>query len=170
MKYSVDVHEMVFPKYAKLQFKINKAGNLALVAAPSLTPGKLPDGIKPGQIPKGTKIFDYASQIVVSLTFQDCLNILEFIKSKNVASIVELYRNSEKYNKKVTLSYFTDDKDISKPKFATFWFNSTEADGREISFKLPLSLSNLEEIGELVRSYIHSFAMIKLFCQEQLQG
>ena len=89
MKYSVDIHEMVFPKYAKLQFKVNRAGNLTLIASPSYTPGKLPDGLKPGQIPKGTRIFDYDSQIVVSLTFQDCLLIqlyfqLNLIQGKNL--------------------------------------------------------------------------------------
>lgn len=169
MKYSVDIHEMVFPKYAKLQFKVNRAGNLTLIASPSYTPGKLPDGLKPGQIPKGTRIFDYDSQIVVSLTFQDCLNIIEFAKSRNVANTVELFRNSDKYNKKVTISYFPDEANALKPKFVTIWFNSSEASGKEINFKLPLSLSNLDEIAELVKSYVHGFVMIKLFCQEQLQ-
>lgn len=169
MEYSVDVYDMVFPKYAKLQFKINKAGNMTLTAAPAITPGKLPDGVKPGQIPKGTKIFDYDSQIVISLTFQDCLKIIDMAKSKNVTTSVELFRNSDKYNKKVTLSYFPDDQDPTKVKFATFWFNSTNESGKEINFKLPLSISNLEEIAELIKSYVNCFAMIKLFCQQQLQ-
>ena len=160
---------MVFPKYAKLQFKVNKVGNMTLTAAPAYTPGKLPTGVKPGQIPKGTKIFDYDSQIVVSLTFQDCLSIVKFAESKNIANSVELFRNSDKYSKKVTLSYFPDEADALKPKFATFWFNSTESEGKQINFKLPLSLSNLEEIAELIKSYVQNYTMIKLFCQEQLQ-
>lgn len=171
MKYSVDVHEMVFPKYAKLQLKINKAGNMTLTATPSFTPGKMPEGVKKGGfVEKGARIFNYDNQIIVSLTFTDCLNIIDFVHSKNVAKTVDIFRTSSRYNKKVNLTYFADEDNPGTPKFAIFWFNSLENDvEKEIKFKLPLSFANLEEIAKVLESYVQNYAMIKLFCQAQLQ-
>lgn len=169
MKYSIDLHEMVFPKYAKLQFKINRAGNLTIAASPSLTPGQLPDGVKGGQIPKGTKVFDYDQQIVVSLILSDCIKIVSFAKNKSIVDAVEIFRNSAEYNKRVNIAYTPQDDNPTKPKFATIYFQSTDSTGKEIKFRLPLSLGSLEEFAEVLQSYVTSFPMVKLFCQAGLQ-
>ena len=169
LKYSIDMHELIFPKYAKLQFKINKAGNLTIAASPSITPGQMPEGIKPGAVPKGTKIFNYDAQIVTSLTFSDCLAILDFISSANVAKTVDIYRKSSKYDKKLTFAYTPSETDASKPKFLTLYFSSID-NGKENKFKLPLSLASLAEVYKIIDSYVLNFAMIKLFCQADLQN
>jgi hypothetical protein len=169
MKYGIDLYEMVFPKYAKLQFKINRAGNLTVVASPSLTPGVLPEGVKGGQVPKGTRVFDYDQQIVVSLIFADCLKLISFAKSKSVTDTVEIFRNSAQYNKRVNVVWNPQDNEPLKAKFASLYFQSTDATGKEIKFKLPLSIASVEELAEVVQSYVTSFSMVKLFCQSSLQ-
>lgn len=171
MKYSVSVNEMIFPKYAKIEFKINKVGNLTLSASPSFTPGVLPEGIKPGIIPKGTKIFDFKnSEIVVSLKFEDCLNIIKFNNNRITADKVELYRNSDFYNKKITIVYFPDE-NTGKPKFATFWFYYKDLkNGETRNFKLPISLTDFDTFCRIIESYVNNFSMIKLYCGVQLQN
>lgn len=169
MKYSIDLHEMVFPKYAKLQLKINRAGNLTLVASPSFTPGVLPEGVKGGQVPKGTRVFDYDQQIVVSLIFADCLKLISFSKNKDIKDAVEIFRNSAQYNKKVNLVWNPQDDSPLKVKFASMYFQSTDSAGKEIKFKLPLSIASIEELAEVVQSYVTSFATVKLYCQADLQ-
>jgi len=169
MKYGIDLYEMIFPKYAKLQFKINRVGNLSIIASPSLTPGVLPEGVKGGQIPKGTKIFDYDQQIVVSLNFADCLKLISFAKRKSITDTVEIFRNSTQYNKRVNVVWNSQDDDQLKVKFASFYFQSIDATGKEIKFKLPLSISSIEELAEIIQSYVTCFSMIKLFCQSELQ-
>jgi hypothetical protein len=169
MKYSVDTYEMVFPKYAKLQLKINKAGNLIIGASPSLTPGQMPPGVQGGRVPKGTKVFNYEDQILVSLTFADCLNIVNFAKSKMVTSTVDIFRNSTKFNKKVSFVFAPKDDKPLEAKFATIYFSSTATEKKEIKFKLPISLVNLDELAQLVESYINSYQMIKLYCLSNAQ-
>jgi hypothetical protein len=169
MKYGIDLYEMVFPKYAKLQFKINRAGNLTVVASPSLTPGQLPEGVKGGQVPKGTRVFDYDQQIVVSLIFADCLKLISFAKNKDIKDAVEIFRNSAQYNKRVNMLWNPQDNDPLKVKFASIYFQSTDSTGKEIKFKLPLSVASVEELAEIVQSYVTSFSMVKLFCQSSLQ-
>lgn len=170
MKYGIEFHELVFPKYAKLVFKINKAGHLVLAASPSLTPGKYPPGVRPGVIPKGTKIFDYDNSIIVSLEFSDCLKLLDYIESKSPLVTVDVYRNSNLYNKKITFNYFPLETDPSIAKFASIFFNCTDSDGKEIHFNLPLSFDNLNEMGKIIESYVNNYAMIKLFTAVEAQN
>jgi len=166
VKYAIDVHEMVFPKYAKLQFKINKGGNLTLAASPSLNPGQLPEGTKGGKVPKGTKVFDYEKQIITSLGISDIIKLINMSKSTVPTENVDIFRNSFKYNKKITFAYNLDDQ-TGKIKFITIYFQSTDESGKEIKFYLPISLVNFEEVAQILQSYLSSVCSIKLFCLAQ---
>lgn len=163
MKYAIDVHEMVFPKYAKIQFKINKGGNLTVAASPSFTPGQLPEGTKGGKVPKGTRVFDYDKQIITSLGIPDIIKLIDMSKKKVATENVDIFRNSEKYNKKITFSYNLDES-TGAVKFLTIYFHSTDYTGKEIKFYLPISLANFEEIAHILQSYLSSVCSIKLFC------
>ncbi len=125
--------------------------------------------MKGGQVPKGTRVFDYDQQIVVSLIFADCLKLISFAKSKSVKDSVEIFRNSSQYNKRVNIVWNPQENEPLKPKFASIYFQSTDVTGKEIKFKLPLSIASVEELAEVVQSYVTSFSMIKLFCQSSLQ-
>jgi hypothetical protein len=167
--YAIECHDMVFPKYAKLVFKINQSGNITISASPSLTPGKNPPGYKEGPLPKGTKVFDYTKEILVSIGFTDCLNIIAFANNKrpNITpdkpNTVDIFRNSFEYNKHVTFTYTPDDNDPTKVKMCTIFFNSS-SHGVKNEFYLPLSLKSLDEISELCKSYAANVTVIKTIC------
>ena len=171
MLYGVDIHEWVFPKYAKISVKINKNGSFSLMMSPSFTPGKMPPGVKPGQIPKGMKLFDYDKTIVVSLTYSDCISLIEYAKSKSPINEVNIYRNNDRFNKKVTFTWFPDETDPSIAKFATVFAQQKSGD-IEVKFNIPLSFDNLDEFATLLKSYINNYTIIKLFCgvEEQKEG
>ncbi len=163
MKYGVFVHDMIFPKYGKIEIKINKAGNLSFYCTPSLTPGKMPAGLKPGFVPKGTKIFDYEKTVVFSLTFNDCLDLIDYAKAKNPIIDVTIFRNSDHFNKRIYFNFFPDETDPSIAKFATIFVQSFQ-DNNEIKFNIPISFDNLNEIAQVIKSYVNCMPMIKLYC------
>lgn len=167
MKYGIDMYDLVFPKYGKLVFGINKTGNFILNVSPSFTVGKLPEGVSGGRVPKGTKVFDYDKEVVVSFDLKDCLNMVEFFRKKDVSQNIDFYRNSERFNKKITLKYTPMDDDATKPKMVTIFVSASlflNGENKEVSFYVPMSLANFGEMIEVVKSYINNFAMIKLFC------
>jgi hypothetical protein len=47
IKYGVEFYSLVYPKWAKIRFKISDQGKFLFIMNPALTPGKLPEGIKP---------------------------------------------------------------------------------------------------------------------------
>ena len=86
---------------------------------------------------------------------------------RDVEQTLDFFRNSDRFNKKVTFKYTLSDDDATKPKMITIYFTATgfiNKEQREISFYLPMSLSHFDEMIEGVKSYIQDFAMIKLFC------
>lgn len=163
MKYSVEIHDLVYPKYAKVVFKINQAGNITLSASPSFTPGKLPAGMVGNTPPKGSRMFDYDKEIVISLGFKDCLDIVNFNNKRDVTKQVDIFRKSYDWSKKVTFVYTPDDNDPLKPKMVTIFFDLTKADG-VTKFYLPLSFASFNEIASLLESYTLTFPIIKLTC------
>ena len=169
MKYGVDIHEWVFPKYAKITLKINTNGSLSLALAPSFTPGKLPAGVKPGQIPKGMKLFDYDKTIIVGLSFSDCLQIVDYAKIKSPVNEVDIYRNNNRFNKKIKFTWFPDEENPAKAKFSTIFAQQTIGD-TEVKFNIPLSFDNLDEFSTLLTSYINNYPIIKLFCAAEEQA
>ena len=80
MDFGFETYEIINPNYAKLVFKLNNAGNLTIEAIPSLTPGVKPEGTQHGKVPKGTKVFDYETKIIISLSYSDCINISNLAK------------------------------------------------------------------------------------------
>ena len=179
--YAVECHDMVFPKYAKLVFKINQAGNLSMSASPSRTPGKAPPGAVNGKLPKGTKVFDYDKEVITTITFSECLAIIDFIKTRRVmltaekANKVDLFKNSDNFEKKITFVYMADDNDPSIIKMATIYIDATifgrnGAADTHIKFHLPLSLKSLEEIGEICKAYVSNVHTIKLIAGLQTQS
>lgn len=168
MKYSIECHDMVFPKYAKMVFKINVSGNMTISAAPSLTPGKNPPGMQNGQLPKGTKVFDYTKEILVSVGFADCLAIIDFAQSRDISKHVDIFRKSTQWNKKVSIVYTPDDNNINIPKMATIYFESSTPEGI-VKFYLPLSLKSLDELAEFCKSYTINVIPIKLMCSLELE-
>jgi hypothetical protein len=174
--YAVECHSMVFPKYAKLVFKINQSGNMTISASPSFTPGTPPAGMENGQLPKGTRVFDYSKEILVSIGFSDCLSIIKFAenrtmfmingKGKRIDNKVDIFRNSAEYNKHVTFIYTPDDVDPNKIKMCTIFFDSSinGNSNSHIKFYLPLALSHLDEIAELCKAYAYNVTVIKTMC------
>ena len=169
MRYGVDIHELVFPKYAKMAIKINTNGSITLLMTPSFTPGKMPEGVRPGQIPKGLKIFDYDKTIAISLTYSDCISIIEYAASKLPTVEVNVYRINNKFNKKVTFTWMPDEEDPGKAKFATIFAQQREKE-QEVKFNIPLSFNNLDEFALLLSSYVNNYAAIKLFCGAESQN
>lgn len=170
--YAIEVYDgLVFPKYAKVIFKINPSGNLTMHASPALTPGKEPPGTVRGKVPKGTKVFDYSKEIIASLEFEDCLNIINFAKNRNHPNPdvrignthYTIFRNSERFNKKINFTYTMDDNDPTVAKMATIWFESVTTAG-EIKFYLPMSLNSFDNIAEICKSYCTNITNIKLSC------
>ena len=164
MKYSIECHDMVFPKYAKMVFKINVSGNMTISAAPSLTPGKNPPGMQNGQLPKGTKVFDYETKIIISLSYSDCINISNLANNPKPNATLKLYRNSTKFSKTVTITCNEDTSNNNKYYF-TLNFDSTTIDGVNTKFKLPMSDVIFEEFATVLSSYVNSYHMIKYYNQ-----
>lgn len=165
MKYAIETHHLVFPKYAKMVFKIDQKGNLLVCASPSLTPGKMPPGMQNGQLPKGTKVFDYTKEIQFTLGFDDCLNIAEFstLKQNCAMAAVNIFRKSATWNKKITFVYTPDDVNPAIAKMATIFFEMSR-NNNTTKFYLSLSLKALDEIAEFCKSYAYSMISLKVSC------
>lgn len=169
MFYNADLESYVFPKYAKISFKISKAGSLIFTGAPSFTPGKLPPGISGGRVPKGIKIFDYSKEVTISIGFSDCVKIVKFFENKSPTETVDLFRNTPTFNKIVKFSWLTDENNVKQVKLVNINFVSQEIGQPEKKFYLPISISNFEEMVEVIKSYMNSYGMIKLYCQSSFE-
>jgi hypothetical protein len=164
MDFGFDMYEMVNPTWAKLVFKLNNAGNLTIEAAPSLTPGVKPEGLEHGRVAKGSKIFDYEKKIIVSMLFADCLKIVDFAREVDINKSVKMYRNSARFSKVITLNYVEDN---NRGAYAVISFDSTDGNGVNTKFKLPMNLDALAEFAQIHKSYIDCFHMIKYYTQVQ---
>ena len=99
MDFGFETYEIINPNYAKQVFKLNNAGNLTIEAIPSLTPGVKPEGTQHGKVPKGTKVFDYETKIIISLSYSDCINISNLANNPKPNANLKLYRNSTRFSK-----------------------------------------------------------------------
>ena len=134
MDFGFETYEIINPNYAKLVFKLNNAGNLTIEAIPSLTPGVKPEGTQHGKVPKGTKVFDYETKIIISLSYSDCINISN-LANNQAKCYFKLYRNSTRFSKTVTITCNEDTSNNNKYYF-TLNFDSTTIDGVNTKFKL----------------------------------
>lgn len=173
--YATETYEMVFPKYAKVIFSINQAGNLSMALTPSFTPGKMPAGAVNGKLPKGTRVFDYDKEIITTVTFTECLAIIEFTKNKRLMltpekpNKVDIYKTSDRFEKRINFIYTADDNDPSIIKMATIYVdaiikNQKNENGEDtrIKFYLPLSIKSLEEIAKICEAYVNNVHSIKM--------
>ena len=167
MDFGFETYEIINPNYAKLVFKLNNAGNLTIEAIPSLTPGVKPEGTQHGKVPKGTKVFDYETKIIVSLSYSDCINISKLANNPKPNTTLKLYRNSTKFSKTVTITCNEDTSSSadSKKYYFTMNFDSTTIDGVNTKFKLPMSDAIFEEFATVLSSYVNSYHMIKYYNQ-----
>ena len=164
MDFGFETYEIINPNYAKLVFKLNNAGNLTIEAIPSLTPGVKPEGTQHGKVPKGTKVFDYETKIIISLSYSDCINISNLANNPKPNATLKLYRNSTKFSKTVTITCNEDTSNNNKYYF-TINFDSTTIDGVNTKFKLPMSDVIFEEFATVLSSYVNSYHMIKYYNQ-----
>ena len=167
MDFGFETYEIINPNYAKLVFKLNNAGNLTIEAIPSLTPGVKPEGTQHGKVPKGTKVFDYETKIIISLSYSDCINIAKLIDTSTPATL-KLYRNSSRFSKTVTITRnddTTNNTNGSRKFYFTLNFDSTTIDGVNTKFKLPMSDVIFEEFATVLSSYVNSYHMIKYYNQ-----
>lgn len=176
--FGIETWEYVNPKYAKLVTKINSVGNMTLEVSPTIYPqGTLPPGVESGRIEKGVKVFDYDKKIIFSISFDDCVNVVEMSKKRfdwdqktnapvkpNTIKPLTLYRNSLKFNKKLTMQYVDGG---SGDYYVSMNFESTDENGMTTKFKLPLNLESFDLFSKVLESYQNSYHLIQYYNQVQ---
>jgi hypothetical protein len=165
VKYGVEFFEFQNEKWGKIGLKISNIGNLQLVLTPSLTPGIIPQkDPKTKKNIKGIKVYDYSKEVLSTLEFNDCLNIIKMGEELNPNSEpIVLYRNSEKFLKTININWYVPDgENISTSTFFVKFKNLSKKN-EEINFKIPVSIETFLKIKTSIQSYINCLPMIKLF-------
>jgi len=173
LKYGVVFHDIVYPKWAKVRFKISAKGKLLIIINPSLTPGKLPEGLKPGMIPKGTKVFDYDDnkECILSLSLAECLKIIDFAKNQNSAETVDIIHRQ--YGDTKTLAFGWSTTNNGEISICNINYYKKSPDGTEYKTFIPVPYAGLREIVTILNSYVNNYVFVKTFCiseSEQFEG
>lgn len=171
INFGIDLYNLVYPKWAKLRFKLSDQGKLLFIANPSLTPGKMPDGVKPGVVPKGTKIFDYSkeSEFNMALTISECLQIIDFVKTQLPADTVDIIHKFRGDTKTIKFSWVTGntgDVDFCNINISMI----SGPDGETKKIFVPIPFSGLREILAILNSYVNNIVTIKTLCLAELIG
>lgn len=168
IKYGVEFYELVYPKWAKIRFKISDKGKFLFILNPSLTPGKLPDGITPGVVPKGTKIFDYSkeNECILDISVSECLKIIDFAKSQNLADSVKLLHS--RYGQTKTLTFTWGTGKSNEIELCNINYLRKGVDNDDQKIYVPVPFTGLREIVSILNSYVSNFVMIKTMCLGEL--
>jgi hypothetical protein len=166
VKFGVEFHDIVYPKWSKIRFKISSEGKFLFISNPSLTPGKLPEGIQKGKIPKGVKIFDYdkEKECIMSLSLNECLQIVDFAKKQNIVDTVDIIHQLNGETKKLSFSWVTGDRGEINLCNITYTKKTNDDNKENAKIYIPVPFSGIREIAAIMNSYINTYAMIRLFC------
>lgn len=162
MAFNLELYKLVYPKWAAARFELGPDdGKLTFIISPSLTPGSLPSGIKPGVIPKGTKVFDYKNEIGIALSISECLRIMDFAKLQNLADSVDLIHTFKGTTKKIMMAWSagkSGDAEVCNVNLTS----STGEDKKKVF--VPIPFSGMREIVTILDSYIKNYALLKALC------
>lgn len=167
VRYGVEVCSFFNAKWGRIDLRINKFGKLQLSACPSLQPGVMPEGMEKGRIKAGTKIFDYSKKVIVSLELEDCIKIRDFFSDRDINSTVPIYRNSDKFKKNVLFRWIGNEKTGDVSNCSLTFKMSDLTNGTNVDFKLPISLTKMDELVTVIESYTNTYAMIRLFAMAE---
>lgn len=164
LKYGVEFHELVYPKWGKIRLRINGKGQLIFIANPSLTPGKMPENLKPGVIPKGTRVFDYDSnkECLLSLSLGECMQIVDFAKTKNAADSVGIVHRYKGDIKSLQFSWGTNNN--GEVTICNINYSKKTPLDENIKMYIPVPFTGLREIVSIINSYIQNYSVIKVYC------
>jgi hypothetical protein len=156
IKYGVEFHSLIYPKWAKLRFKISSEGKFLFISNPAITPGKLPDNIQKGKVPKGTKIFDYDKnkECIMSLSLAECIQIVDFAKLQNIASTVDIIHQLNGETKKLTFSWVMGDKGEINLCNINYTKRAVEEGKEDSKIYIPVPFTGIREIVAVMNSYI----------------
>lgn len=174
INYGIELHHLVYPKWAKIRFKLSDKGKLLFIINPAITPGKLPDGIKPGVVPKGTKIFDYSEdkECIISLSLSECMKLVDFVKTQCLVDTVEL---KHKLNGELKVLQFkwVPNKSGTEIDFCNIIYNKYNGETSDKSAQnifVPIPFEGLREIVAVINSYLNNFVTLKTLCLAELIG
>lgn len=164
IRYGVDLHSLVYPKWAKIRFKISARGKLILVINPSLTPGKMPEGIK-GMVPKGTKIFDYdeTKECLISLSLNECMRIIDFVKAQKIADNVDIIHVLHGDKKILKFSWGIDASGTINLCNINYIRKSAD-DSEKSKLYVPVPFDGLREMVTVINSYVSNYLVLKMLC------
>lgn len=164
IKYGVEFYSLVYPKWGKIRFKISDQGKFLFIINPSLTPGKLPEDLKPGVIPKGAKLFDYSeeNECIVALSLNECLKVIDFAKSQNLVETVDIIHKIQGNTKSIKFAWATGRS--GEIELCNINYIKTTNTGDVQKIFVPIPFDGLREIVTIFNSYISGFVILKTLC------
>ena len=162
IKYGIEFDELNYPKWGKIKFKLSDKGKFLIIINPSITPGKMPEGIK-GKVPKGTKVYDYDDdkECIMELSLDECVKIIDFAKNQNMAETVALTHQTY-VTKYLNFAWGSEN-------LCNINYRKVDDAGNECNkIYLPVPFDGLRKIIVILNSYINNYVMIKTFCLSEI--
>ena len=168
VKYGVELHSLVYPKWAKIRFKLSAKGKLLFIMNPSLTPGKAPEGVR-GMVPKGTKVFDYdkEKECLLSLSLAECMKIIDFAKAQRLAETVDLIHVL--HGEKKLLKFSWNSNSSGEVSVCNVNYTKKSSDDQELSkIYVPIPFDGIREVVTILNSYVNNFVNVMTLCTAEL--
>jgi hypothetical protein len=168
IKFGVEIYSLIYPKWSKIRFKISDQGKFLFILNPALTPGKLPDGVKPGIIPPGTKIFDYSEdkECIMSLSMSECLKIVDFAKTQSLMETVDIIHKHNGESKVIKFSWGTGKS--NEIELCNINYTKTSRDNSTQKIYIPVPFDGIREIVTILNSYLTNFVLLKTVCMAEI--